>query len=70
MPTNQKYSNRIHSKRQLGRANEHIQAASKVLCEIAPRYAEAAPRVSLACEPMLDMLAMVESMITDIRDNL
>jgi len=70
MRANQKYSTRVHSKRQLGRANEHIGAASKVLCEIKPRYEDALPRVSLACEQMIDMLAMVESMITDIRENI
>ena len=70
MPTHQKYSTRIHSKRQLGRANEHIQAASKVLCEISPRYVEALPRVSSACNQMIDMLNMVKTMIDDIRNNI
>jgi len=70
MPTNQKYSTRIHSRRQLSRANDHIKAASKVLCEIMPRYEKVLPRVSLACEQMIDMLAMVENMIDDIRSNI
>jgi len=70
MGANQKYSTRVHTRRQLSRANEHIQAAAKVLCEIRPKYEEALPRVSLACEQMIDMLNMVESMITDIRDNI
>jgi hypothetical protein len=70
MPANQKYSTRIHSKRQLTRASEHIQATSKVLYEIKPRYEQALPRVSSACEQMIDMLSMVESMIDDIRENI
>lgn len=70
MPANQKYSTRLHSKRQLGRAAEHIQSTSKVLCEIKPRYEQALPRVSVACEQMIDMLSMVENMINDIRDNI
>lgn len=70
MAANQKYSTRVHSRRQLGRANEHIQAASKVLYEIMPRYIQALPRVSMACQEMIDMLSMVESMITDIRANI
>ena len=70
MPANQRYSTRIHSRRQLGRANEHIQAASKVLYEIKPRYEQALPRVSAACEQMIDMLSMVENMIDDIRENI
>lgn len=70
MPANQKYSTRVHARRQLGRASEHIQATSKVLCEIKPKYEQALPRVSSACEQMIDMLSMVENMIEDIRDNI
>lgn len=70
MPANQKYSTRVHTRRQLGRAADHIQSAGKVLFEIKPKYETALPRVSLACEQMIAMLSMVENMITDIRDNI
>jgi hypothetical protein len=70
MPANQKYSTRVHSRRQLGRASEHNQATLKVLSEIGLRYAEALPRVSEACKQMNDMLQMIETMINDIRENI
>jgi len=70
MPTNQKYSMRVHSRRQLGRASEHILAVSKVLNDVGPRYKEALPQVSLACEQLNDMMVMADSMITDIKDNM
>jgi len=70
MPTNQKYSTRVHSRRQLGRASDHIQAASLVLCEMIPRYKEASPTVSEACSTLIEMLSIAENMIRDIRDNI
>ena len=70
MPANQKYSMRVHSRRQLGRASEHVKEASKVLCEIVPRYFEGLPRVSMACKELNDMMIMADSMITDIKDNM
>jgi len=70
MPANQKYSTRVHSRRQLGRATEHIQATSKVLSEIGSRYQDALPRVSMACEQMVEMISMIETMIDDIRGNI
>ena len=70
MPANQKYSQRIHSRRQLGRANEHVRAASLVLCEMTPRYKEALPVVSEACSTLIEMLSIAENMISDIRDNI
>ena len=70
MPTNQKYSMRVHSRRQLTRASDNIRAASLVLCEISPRYKEALPQVSAACTQLVDMLSISENMIRDIRDNI
>jgi len=70
MPANQKYSMRVHSRRQLGRASEHIQAVLTVLCDVGPRYEEALPRVSMACKELNDMMIMADSMITDIKDNM
>jgi len=70
MPTNQKYSTRIHSRRQLTRASDSVKAASLVLCEMIPRYNEALPQVSEACRQLIDMLSMAENMIRDIRENI
>lgn len=70
MPANQRYSTRIHSRRQLDRASDHIDAALKVLSELKPRYEEALPRVSQACEQMIDMLSMIDTMVKDIRENI
>ena len=70
MPANQKYSGRIHTKRQLGRAVEHIQATAIVLSEVGPRYQDASPVVSNACKSMLVMTVMIENMLLEIRDNL
>jgi len=70
MPTNQKYSTRVHSRRQLTRASDNVRAASLVLCEMIPRYAEALPQVSEACRQLIDMLSMAENMIRDIRENI
>lgn len=70
MPTNQKYSTRVHSKRQLTRACDHVRNASLVLCELTPRYKDASPQVSEACSTLIEVLSMCENMITDIRDNI
>jgi len=70
MPTNQKYSARVHSIRQLRSASEHVRAVLTVLCDVGPRYEEALPRVSMACKELNAMMIMAESMITDIRDNI
>jgi len=70
MPTNQKYSQRVHSRRQLTRASDNIRAASLVLCEMTPRYKEALPVVSEACSTLVEMLSIAENMIRDIRDNI
>jgi len=68
MPTNQKYSARIHSRRQLTSASEHVRAVFDVLVLVGSRYEEALPQVSVACEKLNEMLVMAESMITGIRE--
>ena len=70
MPANQRYSTRIHSRRQLDRVREHIAAAAKVFSEIQPRYEEALPRVSKACEHLIDMLSMIDALVEDIKENI
>jgi len=70
MGANQKYSGRIHSKRQLGRAVEHVQATAIVLSEIQERYMEASPTVSEGCRHMLAIMSIIENMIGDLKDNL
>ena len=70
MPANQKYSTRIHSRRQLGRAMEHIEEASKVLKEVGGRYSEALPQISQGCMNCIEMLDMVQSLIEDLRTNI
>ena len=70
MPANQKYSMRIHSRRQLGRACEHIQEATKVLTEVGQRYAEALPLIARGCIHVNDALAMAEALIEDLRTNI
>ena len=68
MPTNQKYSARIHSKRQLSSAGEHVRLASDALVSVGSRYEEALPQVSQACDKLNDMMVMAESMISDVKD--
>ena len=70
MGANQKYSGRIHTKRQLGRAVEHIQATALVLAEIQQRYIDASPVVSEACRHMIGMMSLTENMLEDIKDSL
>lgn len=70
MPANQKYSTRVHSRRQLGRACEHIREATKVLREVGERYSEALPLISQGCSENLNMLGMIESLIEDMRTNI
>lgn len=70
MPTNQKYSTRVHSRRQLGRASDNVRAASLVLCEMKQRYLEALPIVAQGCGQLVEMLSMAENMIRDLRDNI
>jgi len=70
MPANQKYSTRIHSRRQLGRSIEHLMEASKVLSEVGQRYSEALPIISNGCIHIVDLLGMVEVLIEDMRTNI
>ena len=70
MPANQKYSGRIHTKRQLGRAIEHIEAVALVLSEVQERYTEASPKVSEACRQLFQMMSITESMLKDMKDSL
>lgn len=70
MPANQRYSTRIHSKRQLGRAREHIAEASKVLSEVGKRYADALPLIGDASIKVNDMLLMADALIEDMRQNI
>ena len=70
MPANQKYSTRIHTKRQLGRAIEHVQAIAIVLSEVNERYIEASPKVSEACKHLFEMMSITESMLKDMKDSL
>jgi len=70
MPTNQKYSARIHSRRQLVRASEHVRDTSMILCDIGSRYETVLPTVSQACEQLNDMLVMCDALIHDIREGI
>jgi len=70
MSTNQKYSTRIHSRRQLGRASDNVRSALGLLCDVKQRYLEALPIVAQGCGQLVEMLNMCENMICDIRDNI
>lgn len=70
MPANQTYSTRIHSRRQLGRAMEHIGEANKVLFEVGQRYSEALPLISRGCVDTVAMLSMVAALVEDLRTNI
>ncbi len=67
MPANQKYSGRVHTKRQLGRAVEHVEAIALVLTEVGERYHEAKPIVSAACKEMHSMTSMLQSLLECLR---
>ena len=71
MPTaNQKYSTRVHSRRQLGRANEHLTEVSKVLNEVGQRYADALPQIANGCIKSNQMVDMLSTLIEDMRTNI
>jgi len=70
MGANQKYSGRVHTKRQLGRAVEHIHATALVLTEIQNRYYEAAPIISKGCEQVVELLEMIEVLLVDMKGQL
>ncbi len=70
MGANQKYSTRVHSRRQLGRACEHIQEATKVLREVGERYADALPTISQGCAETISLLGMIGSLVEDMRTNI
>ena len=71
MPTaNQKYSIRIHSRRQLGRVGEHLTEAKKVLGEVGCRYADALPQIADASLKCTDMLTLLQTLIEDMRTNI
>ena len=67
MGANQKYSGRVHTKRQLGRAVEHVEAIALVLTEVGERYHEAKPIVSAACKEMHSMTSMLQSLLECLR---
>lgn len=70
MPANQKYSGRIHTKRQLGRAVEHVQAITLVLNEVGERYQGVNLPISDMCKQMLIMTTMLEGLLDGMRDGL
>ena len=71
MPTaNQKYSTRVHSRRQLGRAKEHLTEVSKVMKEVGCRYADALPMVADACIQVNAMVDLLQTLIEDMRTNI
>ncbi|GAH01791.1 unnamed protein product [marine sediment metagenome] len=70
MGTNQKYSARIHSRRQLHSIHTHLMSCTNQLADVGVRYGEAAPTVTFACREMIGMLNMVATMVTDVRKNI
>ena len=71
MPTaNQKYSTRVHSRRQLGRVNEHLKEVEKVINEVGCRYNEALPQISEACVQIIALVNMLKTLIEDMRTNI
>lgn len=70
MPANQKYSTRVHSRRQLSRSIEHLMEAKNVLSEVGGRYIDALPQIADGCTKCLDMLTLVEALIEDMRVNI
>jgi len=70
MSTNQKYSARIHSRRQLVSIETHLKSCSILLADVGVRYTEAIPIVSSACHEMIMMINMMEAMVNDVRDNI
>lgn len=70
MPANQKYSTRVHSRRQLSRSIEHLMEASNVLSEVGQRYNEALPLISGCCADCIGLLKMLEALIEDMRTNI
>jgi len=70
MPEHQRYSIRVHSRRQLGRSIEHLQEASKVLKEVGSRYADALPQIGDGCLKCIEMVEMLQTLIEDIRTNI
>lgn len=70
MPTNQKYSSRILHRRQLVSTDTHLTSCVTLLTKVGLAYAEAAPEVSIACNEMVKMIAMITAMVEDIRNNI
>lgn len=70
MSTNQKYSGRVHSRRQLISVQSHLVAATNQLNTIGQRYAGVLPQVSSGCVEMIKMLDMIKAMVNDLRDNI
>jgi len=70
MPTNQKYSARIHTRRQLASINLHLTSCYKQLTDIGFRYNAVLPKVSEACVEMMKLIEMFKDMANKIRDNI
>ena len=70
MSTNQKYSARIHSRRQLTSIDNHLKACLGMLNNLGIAYQEALPQVSEACINMITMIDLVKGMAAKVRENL
>jgi len=70
MSTNQKYSQRIHSKRQLVLVRDKLDSASFLMADVGSRYSDALPEVSEACATIVSMMNMIEVMVEDIRNHI
>lgn len=70
MPANQRYSTRLHSRRQLGRAWEHLTEVSTVLDEVGSRYIKVLPQIAVGCLKCNEMVNMLKVLIEDMRTNI
>ena len=70
MSTNQKYSARIHSRRQLASVDTYVSSCVKQLNSIGERYTEALPQVSEACLNMISMLELIKAVIIKVRESI
>lgn len=70
MSTNQKYSGRIHARRQLVSIDNHLTSAIKLLTDIGEVYLGAEPKISMACVELIKVLGLCTPMVTKIRDNI
>lgn len=65
-----RWSTRVSAKKQFARASSHLRDAGLIMGEINKVYEYPHPKIGEACKKCIDIIAMIENMIWDIRSQI